>query len=118
MLRVLRQPRGSAMLIGVGGSGKQSVTRLASHILECRTAQIEVTKGYGLEAFREFLQERLLVPCGVQGQQITFLFTDTQIVQESFLEDINNILNSGEVPNLLKSEDKEQILNDLRPVNA
>ena len=36
---------------------------------------------------------------------VVFLFTDTQIVKEIFLEDINNILNSGEVPNLMDPED-------------
>ncbi len=33
----------------------------------------------------------------MEGKNTVFLFTDTQIIQESFLEDINNILNSGEV---------------------
>ena len=33
-----------------------------------------------------------------------FLFTDTQIVTEGFVEDINNILNSGEVPGLFAQD--------------
>lgn len=33
---------------------------------------------------------------GVDGEPVVFLFSDTQIVQEGFLEDINNMLNSGE----------------------
>jgi hypothetical protein len=39
-------------------------------------------------------------------------------LQESFLEDINNILNSGEVPNLWLTEDQEQISAAMRPLMA
>lgn len=42
---------------------------------------------------------------GVDNKPTVFLFNDTQIVDESFLEDINNILSSGEVPNLYKSDE-------------
>ena len=38
-----------------------------------------------------------------------FLFCDTQIINEQMLEDINNILNSGDVPALYKTEDFEGI---------
>jgi hypothetical protein len=43
----------------------------------------------------------LLFECaGIDGEPVVFLFSDTQIVSESFLEDINNLLNSGEVPGM------------------
>ena len=32
----------------------------------------------------------------------TFILNDTQIMYESFLEDINNILNTGEITGLYK----------------
>jgi dynein heavy chain len=41
-----------------------------------------------------------MIACGIQGRTSTFLFTDAQIVEESFLEDINNLLNSGDIPNI------------------
>lgn len=40
---------------------------------------------------------QVLKKAGLDGKDTVFLFTDSQIVQESFLEDINNILNAGEV---------------------
>jgi len=43
--RVLRQPKGNMLLMGVGGSGRQSLTRLASYIQEFRCYNIEVVKG-------------------------------------------------------------------------
>jgi len=45
-----------------------------------------------------------------------FLFSDTQIVKDSFLEDINNILNTGEVPNLFEIAELEGIRSDVRPL--
>ncbi|RHY32534.1 hypothetical protein DYB32_002465 [Aphanomyces invadans] len=115
LTRVLRQPRGNAMLIGVGGSGKQSLARLAAFAQDAACHQIEITRGYSAVDFHEDLKT-LLVKAGVHGVPTVFLFTDSQIVDESFLEDINNILNSGEVPNLFASDEIERIVGDMRPV--
>lgn len=46
---------------------------------------------------------------GVDNKPTVFLFNDTQLVDESFLEDINNILSSGEVPNLFKSDEFDEV---------
>jgi len=113
--RVISLPLGNALLLGVGGSGRQSLTRLAAALEEFELFQIEVAKGYGRTEWRDDLRKVLLM-AGCEGKDVVFLFADTQIVQENFLEDVNNILNSGEVPNLLKSEDTEQIGSVLRPL--
>lgn len=47
------------------------------------------------------------------GKDISFTMTDSHILEESFLEDINNILNTGEVPNLMIAEDKDYINQEL-----
>ena len=113
--RVISLPLGNALLLGVGGSGRQSLTRLAAALEEFDLFQIEVAKGYGKNEWRDDLR-KVLMMAGCEGKDVVFLFADTQIVQENFLEDINNILNSGEVPNLLKSEDTEAIGAALRPI--
>ena len=115
--RVIRLPLGNALLLGVGGSGRQSLTRLAASMEEFEVYQIEIAKGYGQKEWRDNLKE-VLKKAGMEGRNTVFLFTDSQIVQESFLEDINNILNSGEVPNLMGSDDLEQIGAAMRPVMA
>ena len=97
--RVLRLPRGNALLIGVAGSGKQSLTKLSAFINESVVMQVQMTKGYNLESFRTFLKD-MMRDASNRNISVTFLFTDNQILQEVFLEDINNILNSGEVPNI------------------
>lgn len=52
---------------------------------------------------------KLYYQAGVENKPTVFLFTDTQVVEETFLEDINNILSSGEVPNLYKPDEFEEV---------
>jgi dynein heavy chain len=113
--RVLRQPRGNALLVGVGGSGRQSLARLAICMANYRMFSIEITRNYGSTQFRESLKQ-LLLTAGAENEPIVFLFNDSQIVSESFLEDINNILNTGEVPNLFEQPEVEEILNKVTPL--
>ncbi|EMP42548.1 Dynein heavy chain 2, axonemal [Chelonia mydas] len=108
IVRVIGQPRGNMLLVGIGGSGRQSLARLASFICEDQTFQIEVTKHYRKQEFRDDIK-KLYRQAGVDLKPTTFLFVDTQIMDDSFLEDINNILSSGEVPNLYKADEFEEI---------
>lgn len=95
--RVLRQPQGNALLLGVGGSGRQSLSRLATFMNNFKLYQIEVVKGYSMRDWRDNLKYCLML-AGVEGKPTTFLFVDTQIINEQMLEDINGVLNSGDVP--------------------
>ena len=113
--RILKQPRGNAMLVGVGGSGKQSTARIASFIAGFHCSQIEISRGYGINEFREDIKA-MMWRAAIERKPTTWIFTDTQIVDETMLEDINNILNAGEVPNLYPQDELDKVCNSMIPI--
>jgi len=113
--RIFAMSRGCALLVGVGGSGKQSLTRLAAYISTAMLFQITVTRSYNatnlLEDFKPLYRR-----AGVQGKPVCFLFTDKEIKDEGFLEYVNIFLNTGELPNLFPRDELDAILGEMGPV--
>ena len=112
LARALRSSRGSAMLVGVGGSGQQPISRLGSFICGHTYESVEFRKGYGVTEFREDLK-KLYVRTGVKGEPLAVTLTEPE---ELFLADINTVLNSGEIPDLFTRDEMNSIVADMRPL--
>lgn len=77
---------------------------------------MEIGKGYTSVEWREDLK-KVLRKSAEGSSNAVFLFSDTQIKEESFLEDISNLLNSGEVPNMFPIDEKNEICSKMRQID-
>ena len=111
--RILSQSRGSAVLIGVGGSGRSSLVRLCCFMNRFVCRELEVGVGYRHADFRSSLKD-LYLTAGMKQQHSVLLLNDSQIVHEEMLEDINAVLTSGEIPALFPAEELTPLLDELR----
>ena len=106
IVRILSQPFGHCLLVGVGGSGRKSLTTLCTYI--CSYDLFQVDQKNWLEELQKVMKQT-----GLLQRPTVFLISDTQIIKESMVEDICNILNNGEVPNLFPFEEKNKIIEEI-----
>ncbi|CAG2194980.1 unnamed protein product [Mytilus edulis] len=111
--RILESPRGNALLIGVGGSGKQSLSRLAAFISSLDVFQIQLRKGYSIADLKLDIAA-LYMKAGIKNMGMVFLMTDAQVADEKFLVLINDLLASREIPDLFPDDEIENIINGIR----
>lgn len=80
------------------------MTKLATFTANYDLFTINLVRGYKEEDFREELRTLYKE---VLTKPKTFLFTDSHVVEEGFLELINNMLTIGMVPALFPEEEKD-----------
>eukprot|EP01138_Halocafeteria_seosinensis_P009362 gb/GECG01009567.1/.p1 GENE.gb/GECG01009567.1/~~gb/GECG01009567.1/.p1 ORF type:complete len:4452 (+),score=647.06 gb/GECG01009567.1/:1-13356(+) len=109
--RILNSPAGHALLVGVGGSGKQSLARLAAFICSATVQEISVSANYTENDFKDDLRS-IYYKAGVKDEKVMFFLRDSHITNERFLVYLNDVLASGNVPDLYGQEDADEVVND------
>jgi dynein heavy chain, axonemal len=109
IVRIFQQPGGHALLVGVGGSGKQSLARVATFICSYHFVQLNISDTYTLVDFKSDIQS-LFHRAGIKQEGVVFFLTDTQVNNERMLIDINDMLSGIDMPNLFNRDEKDSIV--------
>jgi dynein heavy chain len=114
--RVINNSGGHALLVGVGGMGKQSLSRLSSFVCGYTTVQIQISQAYTITSSPGLKEDirTMYTKAGLKDEGICFLFTDAQIADEKFLVYLNDLLSSGDIPGLFMPDEKENVINSVR----
>ncbi|XP_038123892.1 cytoplasmic dynein 2 heavy chain 1 [Cyprinodon tularosa] len=111
--RVLSRPGGSLLLAGRSGVGRHTAACLVSHMHGNMLFTPKISRGYNLKNFSNDLK-MVMQLAGLEGQQVVLLLEDYQFVHPAFLEMVNSLLSSGEVPGLYTPEELEPLLTSLK----
>mmetsp|Transcript_28347 Transcript_28347/g.57801 ORF Transcript_28347/g.57801 Transcript_28347/m.57801 type:complete len:2891 (+) Transcript_28347:3-8675(+) len=111
--RVLRQPMGHCLLVGDSGAGKTILSKFVSWMNGLQIFQIKAHSRYGIEDFNQDLRG-VMRRVGVDGEKICFIFDEGNVLGSGFLEAMNALLASGEVPGLFDGDDYTALMSACR----
>lgn len=111
--RVLRQPMGHLLLCGDSGAGKTVLSRFVSWMNGLNIFQIKAHSRYDAEDFFEDLRT-VMKRVGCDGEKITFIFDESNVLSSGFLEAMNALLASGEVPGLFEGDEYNALMSACR----
>ncbi|KAL4141307.1 hypothetical protein PRNP1_014428 [Phytophthora ramorum] len=114
IVRIISNPSGHALLVGVGGSGRKSLARLSTFICGYALVEITITQAYSLLDFKSDLQN-MFMKAGVKGDGLVFLFDDNQIKNERMLVYLNDLLSSGNIPDLYNADEQTNLIQQFQP---
>ena len=73
--------------------------------MESKYESFTPTKDYKIQTFRKDIKEHIL-NAGIYMKKVSLILTDNNVTHNFILEDINSLLNNGEIANLLDSVNK------------
>ncbi|XP_026551198.1 dynein heavy chain 14, axonemal [Pseudonaja textilis] len=102
--------------IGWNGNGKATCASLASYISECSIYRLSTSYNYTFAHFQEDIK-KVYKQAGAEGKRTILLITDSDIIQESFVEVLSCILKSGQVPHLFEKDELNNIIESLTSIS-
>ena len=107
--RVLRQPLGHCLLVGASGVGKTTLSRFVSWMNGLQVFQIKAGRNFTLEDFDANLRG-VMKRSGCKGEKICFIFDESNVLSVAFMEKMNALLASGEIPGLFEGEEFNSLI--------
>ena len=111
--RVFKQPQGHALLIGVSGGGKTVLSRFVAWMNGFSIFTIKVNNRYNAEDFDEDMRT-VMKRAGCKQEKICFIFDESNALESSFLERMNTLLASGEVPGLFEGDEFTSLMHQIK----
>ncbi|PHJ17985.1 dynein heavy chain [Cystoisospora suis] len=111
--RVLRQPLGHLLLVGASGAGKTILTRFVSWIDGLSIFQIKAGRNYNTATFEQDLRV-VMKRAGIKEEKIAFILDESNALGPAFLERMNALLASGEVPGLFEGDEYTALINECK----
>lgn len=111
--RVLKQPQGHLLLIGVSGIGRTTLTKFVSWMNGITFIQLHTFNGYTSQNFDDELKS-ILRRCASKSERICLLIDESNVLDSGFLEKMNTLLANSEIPGLFVDEELNTLMSQCK----
>ena len=99
--------------MGASGVGKTTLSRFVSWMNNLQVFQIKAGRNYSVQDFDDDLRS-VMRRAGCKQEKICFIFDESNVLSTAFLERMNALLASGEVPGLFDGEEYMALMNQCK----
>ncbi|XP_011804361.1 PREDICTED: dynein heavy chain 14, axonemal-like, partial [Colobus angolensis palliatus] len=111
--RLLSKELENYFQIGIDGCGKKTCATLACYLTDNKLYRVPVSHKCAYIEFKEVFK-KVFIHAGLKGKPTVLMVPNLNIEQDSFLEDLNYIINSGRIPDLFENVELDSIAMKIR----
>uniref|UniRef100_A0A2R9AUA6 Dynein axonemal heavy chain 14 n=1 Tax=Pan paniscus TaxID=9597 RepID=A0A2R9AUA6_PANPA len=111
--RLLSRELENCFQIGIDGCGKKTCATLACYLTDNKLYRVPISHKCAYIEFKEVFK-KVFIHAGLKGKPTVLMVPNLNIEQDSFLEDLNYIINSGRIPDLFENVELDSIAMKIR----
>ena len=112
---ILLQEGGSLLLAGRTGMKRWDSVCLVAYMLHINIYTLKIGRNYQAKSFYADIKQAVY-EAGIQGENTILAIEDHQLINPLFIESINSLLSSGEIPGMYNKEELETLFNEIKDI--